>query len=512
MKQWKDMLLMAVIAGALILPPLSNSGYSPITMEYLVGVLLAMLIGALLGQFVQYRVAGAGILSVFASLITAFYFTVPLGTALYSLIACMIVGATVAATALRMPGKISMLVGMVALSQSLTAAALSTTAPVIHGEAEPPSNSPAPIVHLLLDEHAGIAAIPVTAVSQRRIDALVKSYVDRGFIVFTHAYSTRLETTSSISQLFNPLEEFTPKMLVRTPSGRSIKLKRAEQLEEVSSTRALDLTFPRYIDIKPAVAGLPHTRTATYDDALVSQALEGYDLSFLMRLNIAWPLAIDWVYGGARAPIVRYLMQETFTGKRLDWKISVKKRIWPLSSRYMMQVFARRMKDEMNRGTYYFGHFIIPHYPYMLSSDCSLKPPGAWTSHRATPARGAKGRIAMRERLYSEHVSQAECAQKEVMNILDAIQTRPEMSDTVMIVHSDHGARIPLKDGDADWYDRKTLDRDMRAAFMAVRIPGKRGRVIDQPVRIDKLYRQLAENDFRKFDLHRIPPDRSNPY
>ena len=106
--------------------------------------------------------------------------------------------------------------------------------------------------------------------------------------------------------------------------------------------------------------------------------------------------------------------------------------------------------------------------------------------------------------LYKLHFGQASCAAKDIFAMLDAFKTHPELSDAVILAHSDHGSRIILK-GHED-------PKDWRGSFIALRMPGMKARVIDTPVRLDRLYKNLLENNFTKLDLDQLGPLEDSPY
>jgi hypothetical protein len=61
-------------------------------------------------------------------------------------------------------------------------------------------------------------------------------------------------------------------------------------------------------------------------------------------------------------------------------------------------------------------------------------------------------------------------------------------------------------------YDAKTYERDMRGSFIALKIPAMEGRLIDTPVRLDKLYQNLIDNHFQNIELDKLGPLPDSPY
>jgi hypothetical protein len=84
-------------------------------------------------------------------------------------------------------------------------------------------------------------------------------------------------------------------------------------------------------------------------------------------------------------------------------------------------------------------------------------------------------------------------------HLLNAVERNPDLSAPIFILHSDHGARIWLKDPD-EWpetgYDEKMFWLDRHAAFFAVRIPGQPGTRESRPAAVHDLYHSLLKSDF----------------
>ncbi len=65
---------------------------------------------------------------------------------------------------------------------------------------------------------------------------------------------------------------------------------------------------------------------------------------------------------------------------------------------------------------------------------------------------------------------------------------------------------------DIPGYSQADYDRDRYGSFIAIRIPGMAGRLVDTPVRLDTFYTNLLENHFQTLDFAKLRPLADSPY
>lgn len=152
----------------------------------------------------------------------------------------------------------------------------------------------------------------------------------------------------------------------------------------------------------------------------------------------------------------------------------------------MFKQMTQRLSCCGERGTYYFAHFLLPHKPYIYNENCKL----LWITNWETGTHGPE-----------KAFEQASCSKKHVFHLVDKLEESPALKDAVIIVHGDHGVRLD-----------KTSDVSMYGSFLAVKIPGVEARIIDFPVRLDRFYKNLLENDFKTFNVREMLPSKDSPY
>jgi hypothetical protein len=129
----------------------------------------------------------------------------------------------------------------------------------------------------------------------------------------------------------------------------------------------------------------------------------------------------------------------------------------------------------LGRGEAFVGHFLLPHFPYVLGSDCALK----GSNRRAVPRWASQPGEA--EFVFQEtetaYWEQAACTHDTLMAMIDALTSTQEGSDAIIVIHGDHGSRILEKvahphgeDADADAEERR------HALFTHFAVRGMAGR------------------------------------
>ncbi len=89
--------------------------------------------------------------------------------------------------------------------------------------------------------------------------------------------------------------------------------------------------------------------------------------------------------------------------------------------------------ESAQRGEYYFVHLLLPHDPFVLDQDCNLR---YWRVPDVAPGPNI---VAERDEAYRFYFKQVQCAQKELLAIVDAVDRNPLLRDATIFVHGDHG-------------------------------------------------------------------------
>lgn len=125
----------------------------------------------------------------------------------------------------------------------------------------------------------------------------------------------------------------------------------------------------------------------------------------------------------------------------------------------LMRRMIREERDRPARGQYVFGHFLLPHEPFVLDSQCQY-------------------------RFVTDHQSQTRCAFRLILELVNELKALGRFEGTSIVIHSDHGlwASGPEESGsfisepDAEklgingdryrWRNGRVLDRRSRALFL----------------------------------------------
>lgn len=514
MKRSLRILLWTALSGMIPLPVLSQTGYLPFDPEYLVALLFSLLLGTACTFAARWRPACVVLMTGLGGLGVSLYFGHALAQSVWLMGGAGICAAAFGWLAWRLPDKALLFAGTVSLCQ-ITGMAFVTPGmdEQLVEKQVPRSDAPA-VIHIILDEHAGFASIPEKAVSKLQVNGLIHQYVQRGFTVFTHAFSRDKHTELSLSRLANPNTDNIYRHLQHANNYKQHFILNASAFDDIAKERALDITQVHYVNFSPALTRIPSvSRNYIYNELVVREAASVYNINLYDRLAMAVYLSVAWLQSSASPPLLNRLLS-TEPGRRFSERLVVGQRVYPLVSRLVMQRFTDRMACCGRRGTYYFIHLLLPHYPFALDSSCHARPLNSWMNNIISP-----GAQMMKERyhLYRLHFEQAKCVGSDVFRLVDNIVSQPELKDTVILVQSDHGSRIRLEDaaGKREGYTMADYERDWRGALLAIKMPGIPGHVVTTPVSVDGLYNRLLRSRFRTIDFNAPATQedlRSSPY
>jgi hypothetical protein len=118
-------------------------------------------------------------------------------------------------------------------------------------------------------------------------------------------------------------------------------------------------------------------------------------------------------------------------------------RIGPLGSMSMLDAVASDL-SRARHGDFIMAHLLMPHFPYVYDANCGLRLPKEWLERwdRDAPA-GAINTPDSRATQYGRYFEQASCVLKKLDKLMTAIP--PSLRhDAIIIIHGDHGSRLPL--------------------------------------------------------------------
>lgn len=306
-----------------------------------------------------------------------------------------------------------------------------------------------PVLVLVLDEHAGVEAIPAAFdPGAHRARELRDAWLARGFRVFGRAYSRYFLSRDSFSAMFN---DGDPTRVAGTQ--RRVFLGRNARFVELARRRyALRVIQTDYLDLCVEGRGFALESCRTF--ALESPAaLDGASLLLAARARL---LAGLFARLSSRLPAPETARVGALTG--MDELDALEREV-----------------TRLEPGVALVAHVMLPHFPYAWNARCELVgDPARWEHGAASDGGFAHFSEASRARRYPPYLAQLACTQARVARVLDALDANPAARGAWVIALGDHGSRIASRRPSPREAEALTADdlRDAFATFFAVRKPG----------------------------------------
>jgi hypothetical protein len=344
------------------------------------------------------------------------------------------------------------------------------------------SNGPA-IVHIILDEHIGLGGLPKSLRGQQTARSLQAAYLARGFTTYSRAYSRHLHTINAVPDILN----FGRRL------GQSGNLKGGivGPTDYLAVLRAkgyaLTIYQSSFLDL---CSGADEKLCVTYDRANL-QPFSEVSLSATDRLEVLMAK-----YLGASRMLTTAL--EFYRDGNLGtWAkdrprpqgFKILRDSWSIAG---LRTMDRVVSDlgKARPGNAYLIHAMLPHYPYVTTRDCAVKPVSQW--RQRTEWRP----LEERQQAYFD---QLHCAERFVGRIAAALDESPAGANAIIIVHGDHGSRIVQEDPTDE--TRAKVEKDQMissySTLFAVRLPGQQARSHGDFALAPMLLQALVQDDFK---------------
>lgn len=375
----------------------------------------------------------------------------------------------------------------------------------------PGGDAPAPraglpfILHLVLDEHAGVEGLPADLTHPAFTRDFASFFQDRGFRLFGRAYSEYPATLWSLAQLLNLAPNgYTPGLTAAGASPGTFRLTRSTYFDRLAAQGyALRVYRPEYLDMctEAVPASACHVYRANSLDALdalpvpTRQKIAVVAGAYLSRSELH--TRAKRTYAAARP----HLLRAHIPLPAWDWERSTSA---PLGTMPVFDTIAGTL-SRARPGEFLFAHLLMPHYPYVYGAGCEPRPPSDWLTRSDAPdpripdgiTNSPDGRTAR----YARYVDQLRCTQRKLDQLLEAIPA-PLRRDAIVIVQGDHGSRISLMEPTAAAGASLAVSdyADYFSTLFAVRAPEVRAGYDTRLTPITCLLRTLARSDFRSVD------------
>ncbi len=304
------------------------------------------------------------------------------------------------------------------------------------------------LVHLVLDELMSPLAAPATLPPDHPAAQMLDELASKGFAVFSRARSVSFSTQKSLGAVVGRTE--SRYKFVKNPTGSAYTYSSTapvlfDQLEALGY--GVTIIQTNFLDL---CLGSLTIRCGTYTRADNMGVFTRHGLGLGTRLKLAsLALHLDYVRNKSRHRVVLYDM--------LSWLITGGELNHGYFSRPLVVL---ELLDALRDGRFtpaagqaLFAHLLLPHFPYILTSECKLKSVKDWTY----PAR--KSDHVQMDEIYRGYWDQVACVLDRVYAFVDSTSGR---DDLLVVMHGDHGSRI----------SKNTVDEtsaDLRLSILAVR-------------------------------------------
>ncbi len=336
----------------------------------------------------------------------------------------------------------------------------------------PSQSGPPRLIHLILDEHIGIEGLPPEIVSAGRMkDEIVAFYAKSDFQVYGGAFSHYFWTHNAIPNLLN---------FSTHTQDRSHVVNRRDPFRladayyfELLHQRGYRLTVfsARFLDYCAGAASEIIDRCIEYPSRGVG---------VLSRLPMPFGARVKVVISG-------YIQQSIFN----QWLRVYRPYTYSVNT---LENWDRLSAEVLNlkQGDALFAHLMLPHFPYALRRDCSVREsPSTW-KNRVLDNRGQShviNTVESRRERYELYLEQMECLYLKLNELFSSMKTAGMFDDSIIVVHGDHGSRIMLTHPNAA-HPEPLTEQDFRDAYstlFAVHLPGRAGQYDSIPIPIERL-------------------------
>ncbi len=312
--------------------------------------------------------------------------------------------------------------------------------------AAPAGAAPPPVVHIVLDEQAGVEGIPGDVPGAAELREEMKAfYLDNGFRLYGGAFSPYYNTENSLSNLLNGtlLPRDLPS-LTKLDRGYSLDDNAWFELlgEQGYRIRVYQTDFLNFCGGDTSAL----SRCTTYPaNGIVAARDMNAGLSTKVGLlfdNYLNPSTVNVLVA-----MLGYAL-DNYEGDGV-WKTEVDGVVWkPVGlGALWSKTILERLTDDLRAakpGDAFYAHLLLPHRGFVMDEDCGLKPDmSTWYDHPYTGVRpGQRLSAASRSARYVAYFKQIRCTQLLLAGMMAALEEAGVLDTAIVIVHGDHGSRI----------------------------------------------------------------------
>jgi len=358
--------------------------------------------------------------------------------------------------------------------------------------------APPPIVHIVLDEFASLSRAPEASSLRALNEEIEADYLKRGFAVFRATRATSGSSAISLSELVAPRgQAYANENALQSKAKRAIfEVPRNKYFEDLKRLGyRISVLQSSHLDF----CGRETDACLTYKRAEFIDAALRYEKPPLERLRAAAAVMharASSMSGERRVTLYGFAIQGLDQAgiDGLTRRSGRDEKIWSPSGvslrafDYLDTNFATPQSGEA-----YFIHLLLPHFPYVLNRDCETNPPNQWRWPLWAPESAMAGTAL--DTIYAAYGEQVRCTHLRTMRLVDAITKSQGGSQTIFIIHGDHGARIHSKIGHLDETKAdEAILVDGLDTFFVIKAPGVTAEVDETEALLQTRFHDLLES------------------
>jgi len=348
-------------------------------------------------------------------------------------------------------------------------------------------------LHIILDAHIGPEGLPQEiSEAQEFKEQLKEFYLENGFRLYGNAYSQHFNTSGALAQVYSLSSKIAPPVwdednieYLRQLAQKGFKINSYSTYElDHCSDKRINYTSCYFYD-GLAVSHVKSLGLETSEQLIVLLK------SFLYSSLVYQKLAVEANKLRKRSPWFSSIIPYW------NWERNV--RVQPVASMKTLGVMKNEL-EEAKLGDMFIAHLLLPHAPYIFSSEC--QPGKLETWYNRVPLTGVNTPETRRER-YLFYIQQATCTLSELQKIFDIMKKKRMFDNAIIVIHGDHGSRINVVEPKNRSLANPMSDRDFRDAFStlaAIKTPNSKRKYDLTPITISQLIQEFVASGIN------IPP------
>ncbi|HSE76401.1 MAG TPA: hypothetical protein VLG66_00190 [Alphaproteobacteria bacterium] len=332
---------------------------------------------------------------------------------------------------------------------AVAAAGSSGTEPqVVRAAAPPPLRADLPpVVHLVLDEHIGVAGIPEDIPGGRELKRDIVAFYERhGFRLYPNAFSHYWNTEESLSNLVNGT--VSPMMQANIKIDGMFVLAHNRWFDALRGTgyriQVVQTDYLRFCtggDVEACRTYPPNSVGSLRDESSVAPTTT---IKAILQTYLENPLryrTLGPFYENRVRPAASTLGIEL---PEWNWG-SIN--FGPIASKKALAEMFGAIKRRPE-GTVFFAHFMLTHNAYLLAADCNPdKDFLNWMFRNDFIQHPmASNTSAGRARRYMRYFEQLRCTYRLLDDLFAEMRASGSIDNATIFVHGDHGSRIAMRD------------------------------------------------------------------